>query len=320
MRIFKRSVSAPLFLCGIILSAFILVVDADAETCGGGKRPLYFYTTPSLSDYLSPAFSDRLLEQLHEPLEDIGYCIMRFDSTVLYDMSVQDDYIMVIAPDTGSTRDRESGEFSSYFSPAPFIHVALVRVDIWSAWEIRKALKAPLLSLPFNRSELSTFESVLIRKIEENLRKQYICHLNIQSVPEGAKIRTENGLEGVSPLEWILPMGRVGVTAELEGFKPIHRTIRLKEPGRHTYVLQMSKRQFYNSSFFISSMVLGGLSIGSYAMTQYYYNIYRQLGRTDREHNPGAFKHNFHRAQQFEQAAAISAVLGGISLGFSFIF
>lgn len=319
MRIFIRSVS-PLLLCGILLFVFIFVVDAGAKTCGGGKRPLYFYTTPSLSYYLSTAFSDRLLEQLHEPLEDIGYCIMRFDSTVLYDIDVQDDYIMVIAPDAGFNEDTASVEHSSYLSAEPSVLVALVRVDTWSGWEIKKVLKTPLLSLPFNRSELSTFESVLIRKIEENLRKQYICHLSIQSVPEGAKIRTGNGLEGVSPLEWILPMGIVGVTAELEGFKPIHRTIRLKEPGRHTFVLQMNKRQFYNSTFFIPSLVLGGLSIGSYAVTQYYYNLYMHLGKNDRDTNPGSFKHNFDRAKMFEQAAAASAVLGGVSLGLSFLF
>ena len=321
MRISGHSVFPLWLLCGIFIICSVFTGTATGASCGGGKRPLFYYALPQLSSYISPSFGERLFSKLSTPLEDIGYCITRYDSTVLYDTAVQDNYIMVIAPDSGSSGyNGQSDNYSSFFTPVPFIQVALVRVDVWSKWEVRKALKTPLLSLPFSRNELSTFESVLIRKIEENLRMQYICHLRIQSVPDGANIRTGDGLEGIAPVEWIVPMGKVGITAELEGFKPNRRTIRLREPGRHTYVLQMSKQQFYNSPFFIPSLVLGGVAIGSFAAEQYYYNEYHKLDFDDREFYSERFSEYFNRAQLFERIAAAGAILGGLSFSLSFIF
>jgi len=321
MRISGHSVLSLLLLCGILLICHVFAGTATGAPCGSGKRPLFYYTAPQLSGYLSSSFSDRLFEKLHEPLMDIGYCITRYDSTVLYDASVRDSYIMVVAPDSGSSGyTGQADNFSSFFSTVPFIQVALIRVDSWSRWEMRKALKTPLLSLPFSRDELSTFESVLIRKIEENLRMQYICHLSIQSVPDGARIRTEDGLEGIAPVDWIVPVGKVEITAELEGFKPNRRTIRLREPGHHTYILQMSEQQFFNSPFFVSSLVLGAVSIGSFGVDQYFYNKYDKLGQTDRDEHPELFAENYNRAKLFERIAGAAAILGGISFSLSFVF
>jgi hypothetical protein len=193
-------------------------------------------------------------------------------------------------------------------------------VDAWSKAARKRALGAPLLTLPYRPEDLSTFTSVLVRKIIENLRIHYICHLRIQSVPEGVTIRSKSGLEGTTPLEWITPVGRLPITGELEGYEPIKKRIDLSAPGMHTYVLQMRKRQFYHSSFFIPTIVLGVSSAGCFVAERYFYNRYKRLGRADRDGNPDAFGRYFSTAKKLEYATTAGLILTGVSATLCFVF
>jgi hypothetical protein len=248
---------------------------------------------------------------------------------VLADTSAQEELVMVLSMRFAVTRrpvqttgfnSGETTEEVLRHDTSGEIVVSLLRVEDWTPQQRMRAKKNPLLTLKYSAEELSTFTSVLIRKIVENLRTQYICHLRIQSIPMGVAIHSETGLEGITPLEWILPVGKLPIVGELEGYEPIHRKINLNSPGIHTYVLQMRKRQFYHSRLFIPTVVLGISSAACFAVERYYYNQYQRLGKEDRENDPESFRRTYTIAKNCERVAAGTLALTGVSLVLCFIF
>lgn len=312
-----------------IMSLFILLFGYNAifgEACKDGRRPLFFFADRSVANHSSPDFTNELFSQLQAPLKEISYCLTQLDAKALADTTVADEMVMFLTMDiTLAPRPMGSATFHDSFAASDFdtiaeMEIALVRLKDWSPTERQQSLEHPLISLSYNTAELSTFQSVLIRKIVENLRTQYICHLRIQSIPEHTTIRSTSGLEGVTPLEWILPMGPLTITGKAEGYEPLRRKIDLQEPGMHTYVLQMRKNQFYNSKF-IYPTILGGIAtVASYLLEQHYYNEYSKLGKTDLDTRPDHFAQLFSTAQRYQSTTAACFVLTGASFALSFWF
>ena len=315
-----------------------LVAAAGADDCGTGRRPLFVYADSSVIRAAPAGFISRLIRQLQQPLDEIGYCMLKFSSAFLSDTTLQDEQVMVISmqysmaerrgePSPPAADGAEKEPRDALGTAQARMVVALLQITDWSPRQVKRALESPLLTLDYRPEELSTFESVLIRKIVENLRTQYICHLRIQSVPEGATIRSRSGLEGITPLEWITPVGKLSITGELEGFEPLRRRIDLTSPGNHTYVLELGKRRFYHSGFFIPTILLGIASGGCFAAERITYDRYEHLAKEDRlsaeeraENKPDPFAQTFTIAKNLERAAAVTAGLAGVSFVCCFFF
>lgn len=320
------------FFLLLVSCLFVFPEDSCSAGCMPGKRPLYFTADTTLRSITPPGFSEKLLTFLQDPLLEIGYCITDLDSSVFSDTAAQEEMIMFVAMEVSLTEKRSAvqpdndtagnlpADTVMILDTSASLSVALIQVDGWSAAARRRARESPLLTLPYRPGDLSTLTSVLVRKIIENLRMQYICHLRVQSVPDGVTIRSRTGLEGVTPLEWITPVGRVQITGELEGYEPIRRKIDLNAPGMHTYVLQMRRRQFYHSRFFIPTIILGVSSVGCFVAERYFYNRYRQLGKEERDRKPDLFRQKFTIAQNFERAAAGGLFLTGVSAVLCFVY
>lgn len=323
-----RSISAIFSVFAVFFSAL------QAAPCKAGKRPLYFFADSSCSKVLPESFLARLYTQMVEPLDQIGYCIAEYSNAVAADTTVQEEMVMwfsmvpiitektVVIPLKPDSSSDTTGSVEALVADTTMqMVVALLQVG---AMENRErgsgAATSPLLTVTYQNDELSTFESVLIRKIIENMRDQYICHLRIESEPDGVAIRTNEGLEGITPLEWIIPVGKVKVTGELEGYDPLRRTIDLSEPGSHIYRFTMGRRRFFNSPFFVSSLALGATSAVCFGIDQFYYDKYRKLGRAERDTRPELFEEHFTMAKNFERAAGVAGALAGLSFVFSFIF
>ncbi len=296
------------------------------DDCGAGTRPLFFFTDSKGNGNVAPGLKGTLFRNLKKPLEEIGYCLTRFDTTILADSSVQEELVMVLSMDFSVAR--RSGENGTAPADSPvalydtsaLLIVSLVRVDSWSPRQRNRALETPLLTLSYSNEDLPTFVAVLVRKIIENLRMQYICHLRIESIPGGVTIRSNTGLEGTTPLEWITPVGKLPVIGELEGYEPIRRKIDLNSPGMHTYVLEMRKRRFSTSRFFVPTLVLGSSSAVTFLLDRYFYNKYSELGKADRTDRPGEFSRNYTLAKSFERIAVGTLALSGVSLALCFVF
>ena len=88
----------------------------------------------------------------------------------------------------------------------------------------------------------------------------------------------------------------------------------------HTYVIEMRRRRFYHSRFFIPTLVLGASSAVCFVVERVYYKKYQELGRDDRDYDPDPFERNFTIAKNCERAAGVTLGLAGVSLTFSFFF
>lgn len=319
----------------ISLFGFFVNLQADeAFDCGSGKRPLFYYTDTLVTNAMPKGFAGRLFNMLHEPLNDVGYCLTRLTRSYLADTTLQDELIMAFSmqysvterpinrvdlPDGGSDGSQMEEETTLYDSTSRMV-VSLLRVDSWSSRELRLAQETPLLTLVYNPEELAIFESVLMRKIVENLRTQYICHLRILSDPDGVLIRSRSGLEGTTPLEWIIPVGKLSISGELKGFEPIRRRLDLNSPGMHTYVIELRKRRFYSSNLFIPTVVIGGSSAALFVASRVIYAQYERLDKVDRDVDPDLFKRKFTQAKNLERSSGVALGLAAVSFALCFVF
>jgi len=306
--------------------------EVSAAGCGTGKRPLFFAVDPRLERFIPREFSTELLTELNQPLQEIGYCITRYNSSIINDSTLQNELIMMLSLNVDVTEksaprsadepvDDETYAFL-YHSIDTVLQVIVSTISVgnWGALERRKALSNPLLSLAYRPDEVSTFKSVLIKKIVENLRIQYICHLRIESIPNGVTIQSTNGLEGTTPLEWITPVGSLPIIAELDGYEPVSRKINLFSPGNHTYVLQMRRRQFYHSKLFNPTVVCAGSSAASFLAMYYFYDRYEHLDDNTKYNHSGQFRRTYTTAVAFEAAGyTLLAAAAGL-FTFSFYY
>lgn len=321
---------------GIILIIYSVIVffsplqhECMAAECGTGKRPLFFAVDPKLVEYMPNGFSAHFFEMLDVPLQEIGYCLTRYSSAIYNDSIYQDEMVMMLSIKFSTTSGSEQNDIESFPDNQPEasftsadtnarITISLVEVNEWKSVERAYSLANPLLSLTYEPEERTTFESVLIKKTVENLRMHYLCHLRIESIPEGVHIRSVHGLEGVTPLEWITPLGKLPVLGDLKGYEPIRRKITLRTPGNYTYVIQMQRLHLYHSRFFVPTVALGSGSAVAFLLSQASYTSYMHLGKNDQ--NPNKFNTAWNITRFFEITTFTCLAAAGCTFTLCFFF
>lgn len=298
------------FLLLIILAIRPFFYFLYADSCSAGKTPIYFISDSSITADISPVFSEEIKKELTNSLFEIGYCLQNPDSGSLSDTSKYENLIIYL-----TCQKINATSIIDSFN----LLVCLIRVEDWVHKTIDLSLEHPLVTLLYEPEEIETFKAVLVRKIIENIRTQYVCHLKIQSSPGDVYISSESGLAGKTPLEWIIPSGTIHITGKKDGYETIHKTIDLAEPGVHTYYLQLKKKQFYKSKFIYPAIVFTLSSIAFYGLENYYYNgKYQKLGINDYKNHPERFERTFATAQNFEKASIASLACAVVSFSLSF--
>lgn len=269
--------------------------------CKQGKEFLLLNLDDELKKRSDVAFPREIFQQLREELDQIGYCL------------IEDSPEQIPGAKTLLFAFKESDLSEN----RPQLIVALLEKE--NTPESRsEALLKPLVSFIFDPEDLFSLQTILVKKIVENLRSQYVCHIRIQSNPDGAHIKSSSGLDAVSPVEWIQPIGKITVSATKEGYEPISKSLDLAEPGLHTFYLQLRKPQFYNSNFIYPTIAAGLSSILFYTLEQHYYGRYQKLGREEYLNSPEKFGNYFNTAKTFEYLTMSSLLVAGVSLGLSF--
>lgn len=274
----------------------------------GGKELIFFDFDSSLSDLFPPSFPQELSEQLREPLLDIGYRLSELHAALSPEDENRNHLILLFSlkPQTTAADTQCT------------IETDLVKINVSEGRQ--RSQSSSFISLSFGSSELSTVKTVLSRKIIENLRTHYICHLRVQSSPQGVRIKSGSGLEGVTPLEWIVPMGIFTIEGKLKGYEPINHTIEISEPGVHTCYLQLRKRPFYQSRMMIPGAALILTSAVCFFSERYYFNNYHDLQKNELEKNSSLLEESYRRAKNFGYMGIASLVLSAVSFSLSFRF
>lgn len=284
--------------------------DAASE-CRPGSQTLFYSPHPMLDAKTSPGFADTLMRRLKAPLGELGYCIQPIlDYRALLDTARFGDNLLLHALVA-------EGPMTS--SPSQFV-VALLRGRDWAADKLSEAISRPLVSLPMYRGDPSDLMEVLARKVAENLRLQYVAHVLIQSRPGAAFTRADNGLQGKTPVEWILPLGTLEVMLEKPGYIAMRKRLDLSAPGQHNYDFHLAKRRFYHSKFIYPAIAFGAAALGAYALQEHYYAEYQKYGADDAATRPDIFGQTFRLAKNYERIAYTSLALAGVSLALSFRF
>lgn len=286
---------------------FALCAAWAGPPCAPGSRILFYSPHPLLDSRTAPGFAEDLRKLMEPPLMELGYCLQGIgDYRTLLDTARFGDNLVLHA-------------LASEGVPADFV-VAVLPVRDWTAHRLPEAVSRPLVSLPLTRDDPSALMDVLVRKVAENLRKQYVAHVFIQSHPSEALARSTSGLQGRTPVEWILPLGSLSVALEQPGYLPLLRDLDLTVPGQHSYDLQMVKRRFYHSGFIYPMAAFGAAALGAYLMEEHYYAKYQSYGADEQRDRPEIFGRTFGVAKTWERIAYGSAILAGISFAASFRF
>ncbi len=287
---------------------FLLCLAHSPIVHAEGKELIFFDFDSSLSKLLPPSFPQELSEQLKRPLLDIGYRLSELHCALSPEDENRSHLILIFSlkPQTTDTDTQYT------------IQTDLVRINFSEGKQ--RSQSSPFISLSFSSSELSTVKTVLSRKIIENLRTHYICHLRVHSSPQGVRIRSGSGLEGVTPLEWIVPVGILTIEGKLKGYEPINHTVEISEPGVHTCYLQLRKRPFYQSRMMIPGAALLLTSAVCFFSERYYFNNYHDLQKNEPEKNSPLLEESYRRAKNFGYMGIASLVLSAVSFSLSFKF
>ena len=281
---------------------------SPATDCKAGNQTLFFSPHPMLEARTAPGFPDSLRLQLAAPLNDLGYCLVEVkDYRSILDTARYGDNLLLQTVEDGS------GGYGS-------ILVALLRVRELAQGKLSEAVSRPLVSIRYGSDEMTSLPNILAKKVSENMRSQYVADVLIRSHPPGALVRTPTGLEGTTPVEWVMPLGSIPVTLEKPGYLPINRAIDLSAAGVHTYDLQMVKKRFYHSKFIYPALAGAGLALAAFALENHYYSAYQSLGANDQQNRPQAFADDFHTAKTFERLGYTALGLAWLNLALCFSF
>ncbi len=283
--------------------------DAPLPACATPNKTL-FYTPRARSEYLlPPGFSDSLWAQLDGPVRELGYCLKALPGgKASADTAGNGDNLFLEA----WARDEGGGIIS--------VSIAVLRLRELAEGKLPEAEARPLVYFRFSPFEAVGMYSVLAKKVAENLRSQYVAVLLIRSHPAGAVARSASGLEGSTPVEWVVPLGELPITVTLPGYLEARRTLDLGVPGQHTYDLQLAKRRFYNSKFIYPTLAAGAVSAAAFVLENHYYGIYQSLGPGDSRDQPDAFGQNFRTAKNYERIGYTSLALAWLGLTLCFTF
>ncbi len=297
-----------LLISNITIIFFCASFPAATELCRPGSKPIHFFFDSTLSKNITADLSIHFYKELEISLNETGYCLQKNDIRNINDTTKYDELVMYMTSENDS------------FTVNQNLMICLMRVEDWVKGDITIFREHPLISITYQSEDLSTFQSVLVKKIIENIRTQYVSHLRIQSNPNGILITTPTGLEGKTPLEWILPIGDLTIYNNTDGYVPFHRKIDLNEPGIHTYFLELRNKQFYNSKFIVPTILFALTSAVFYGSERFYYSKYLNLGKEDYLHRPEKFKENYAKALTCERISLVTLACAALSFTFTFVF
>ncbi|MBD3418524.1 MAG: hypothetical protein GF398_00250 [Chitinivibrionales bacterium] len=277
--------------------------------CPNTQNLLYIEYADGVNEATYPAFSSELAGEISAAAHDINYCLRMRTSASPIDTGRQSHCLRISA----RTTDRLIANSSIDTS---YLHN--LRVHLSGCHPASPP--ALLVEIDFIQQEAAALPRLLATKIIENLRTQYLCHVKLASSPEKVRIVNKKGLSGMTPLEWVVPVGKISFSAEKEGYFSIDKIIILEHPGNHTFTFELKKRRFYHSKFVYPALLATLTSAAAAAADRYYYNKYQQLGKDDYYANPQLFEKYFERAQRAEGVAAGSLGLAALCWGMTFIF
>lgn len=280
-----------------------------SSACAVPNQSLYYSPRARSESLLPPGFADSLWAQLAGPVRELGYCLTPLaGGKAMADTSGQGDNLYLEA----WARDEGGGTIS--------VSIAALRLRELVGGKLPEAEARPLVYFRFSPFEAIGMYSVLARKVAENLRNQYVAVLLIRSHPPGAMVRAASGLEGATPVEWVVPLGDLPITVSMKGYLEARRDLDLQVPGQHTYDLQLAKRRFYNSKFIYPTLAAGAISAAAFVLENHYYGVYQSLGPADSRERPEAFGQNFRAAKNYERIGYTSLALAWLSLTLCFTF
>ncbi|HAJ80580.1 MAG TPA: hypothetical protein DCO75_12515 [Fibrobacteres bacterium] len=314
MYIFKPAKSLYLLL---IVTISAISVFSDQDNCTHGKQILWYYPHEKLDLRTKAGFSAQLFDELRKSLESIGYCIRQYDinDTLTRSAAHQDNLLMhVFLTETQYNRAPISQSRESE------LVVVIVHLKEINSAYIDLASLRPLMSLTYSPEDIDNIRFIFGKKIVENLRTQYICNLAINSEPSGIKVESSGGLSDNTPLEWVVPMGKLQVQCNMPDYMPYKKDIILNHPGEYNYFFQMKKKQMFNSAFFWPGICLGLVSGMSYYFDAYYYAKYQSLGNEDRLNSPDNFRKYYSYAKTGETMSVICIALCASALCLSIRF
>lgn len=296
------------FISIIMITLLFVSFPSASEMCRPGNKPIHFFIDSTFSKNIQSELSVKLYKELELSLNEIGFCLQKINLSNIFKSNKYDELVMYVTSENDS------------FNMNQTLIICLMRIEDWTKGNIAIFREHPLISITYQSEDLNAFQSVLVKKIIENIRTQYVSHLRIQSNPNGILITTPSGLEGKTPLEWILPIGDLTIHNRTGGYVPFQREIHLDKPGIHTYFLELKKKQFYNSKFIIPTIVFALTSAAFYGGERYYYSKYLNLGKEDYLQRPEEFEGNYAKALTCERISLLTLACSALSITFAFIF
>ncbi|MDG5816292.1 PEGA domain-containing protein [Chitinispirillales bacterium ANBcel5] len=297
----------------IVLTLYCSAIASDSE-CPEDSKPLLFTTYLYPENIINESLLKELFEELYSSLREIGYCLIEMDHWYEESSTERNDseQLTLLLSIIENEADLDTKE--------PLLLASISQKPPESRSEIKEMVANPLISFSVSREDLFATQSIIARKIKENLRNQYLYHIRIYSSPEGVNIQGPGGIEGITPLELVRPIGRFSIEASKEGYQTLCKDLFFEDGGTHSIYLQLNKRRFYHSKYFYVAALSALSSVVFYTLENHYHQQYLSLGREDYFERPERFDTLFKRAQTFERLAVSSLILSGVSLGLSFAF
>jgi hypothetical protein len=296
------------------MGMLLLAAMPLSANCRPGTQLLLLKTHALLDSLTHEGFQQRLVEGLKTPMAEVGYCL-----DTISNWSQLEKF-----PDLGETRilALKSSLQPSQDSIGQRIALVATVLNARNAdnAQLSEAFTRPLLVLPYNADEPASMESITVKKVTENLKDRFICHLFINSDPPSVNFHTLSGLNGVTPVQWVMPTGRLSIVVDEKGYLPFDKQIRLDVPGEHHFLIKLKKRRFYHSRFMIplvAAVVLGGTS---HLLEQHNNDRYQSLGQSDFENRPESFRKEFIKAKRWERTKFGALLSAGFFLTLSFWF
>ncbi len=302
----------------IVLIALVNASPKSTEkACSKGTQHFYLKYSTKLDSLTVPGFQASIIEGLQAPLADIGYCPKSLKEWADWepDTSLDAQKVLKIHPKV-SVKQIDSIQKTEILLIAGLVNDKSVTPQKMDA-----SFKRPLFSLPYKEEESEAISNILVQKIVENLRDRFTCHLMVQSTPSEINFQIDLGLSGVTPSEWVLPVGRdVFLEVKEKGFLPYQVRIPLRAPGEHHHFISLKKKRFYHSKMMIPTIFCTVMSGVSYYYHSIYYTQYKNLGKDDLGRDPSLFRKKFQQAKDWEYITlgCIAGAMGSFIFSFAF--
>lgn len=304
-----------LLLFFAVVAVFFIELRAETDSSSQLEKQVLYYTDPFIDSVTYDSFSVQFAQALTQALSQIQLSAIQIDSFGISQRfaarsSVPTLYVTVSKSErVWGVEQREMSEggrsveiiVGMLNSPRPYLR------------DLSLVAQYPLVTMLWTEENRFTFISIMSQKIVENLRAGYLSYLVMESIPPQVQVSSDNGLRGMTPVEWVFTPTRVSVQAEKDGYLPFSTEVDLQNPGNHKLHIQLTERRFYHSNFMYGTIGFGLMALAGYGACNYYYDQYQSLGESDYYSHPENFSDTFNRAQQFERLAGACL---GIASGF----